>query len=124
MALRIFVSNKRGNILKQIGLTVIALIATTVISNAQGTATSPESNSAASGLCWDVNAGMILPDYRSTFGSPPNPGSTADSTLSSNTNITVGSALSSDHPNHMGSTFSKDATGTDHAHPAGMPNCD
>lgn len=118
---------EEGIIVKEIGFALVtgaALMATTAISDAQGTATRPESNGTASGLCWDVNAGMILPDYRSTLGSAPsaNPGSTVGSALPSDPGSTVGSALSADS-GRTNSTFSKDAAGLDNPRPAGIPDC-
>ena len=113
--------------MNKVGLVVTAaaaLMLTTPISNAQGTATSPESNGTGSGLCWDVNTNMILPDYRSTVGSAAssNPSSTPDSASAPYNGSTVGSALSS-HPSSMEPTSSKSAIPTDLARPAGIPDC-
>jgi hypothetical protein len=111
---------------KEIGFVLAAaaaLMVTTEISDAQGTAT-PNSSGTASGLCWDTNAGMILPDYRSALGSTPpaNPGSTVGSELPSDSTGTVGSGLSGD-TGLRDSTFSKDAAGVENVRPAGIPDC-
>lgn len=112
--------------MKEIGFAfaaAAALMATTEISDAQGTAT-PNSSSAASGLCWDTHAGMILPDHRSGLGSAPsaNSGSTVGSALPSDSTGTVGSALSGD-AGLRDSTFSKDAAGAENVRPAAIPDC-
>ena len=111
--------------MREIGLALVtgaALIVTTAIADAEGSATSSEPSGTASGLCWDVDAGMILPDYRSTLGSAPSasPGGTVGSALPSDHRSTGASSLSADSGR---STFSKDAAGLDSPRPAGIPDC-
>jgi hypothetical protein len=110
--------------MNNIGLVVVtagtALMAVTPMAYAQGT--NPQANETSSGLCWDPNNKMILPDYRSTLGSAPlsDPSSTGSTTLPSDSSSTVDSALSS-HPSSTGSTSL--TTEADISRPAGIPDC-